>query len=163
MEIPLTTSESTRSRRVNLFSDRSRQLLESSEALLHPPQLRDLRILIIEDDPDTRDLLKTVLEQCGSKVIAVPSAQEGLEEVSRSVPEVLVSDIGMAGENGSELIEKIRKLDPKRGGRIPAVALTAYAGPTDRRRALLAGFQTHLAKPVEPDELLAVIASLVDK
>ena len=73
---------------------------------------------------------------------------------------MLISDIGMAGENGYELIKKIRSLEPERGGRVPAVALTAYAAAADRRRALLAGFQTHLAKPVEPDELLAVIASL---
>jgi CheY-like chemotaxis protein len=73
---------------------------------------------------------------------------------------VLISDIGMPGESGYDLIKKIRSLDPGLGGRVPAVALTAYAGAADRRRALLAGFQTHLAKPVEPDELLAVVASL---
>ena len=73
---------------------------------------------------------------------------------------MIISDIGMAGENGYELIRKIRALDPEAGGHIPAIALTAYAGAADRRRALLAGFQTHLAKPVEPDDLVAVILSL---
>jgi CheY-like chemotaxis protein len=72
----------------------------------------------------------------------------------------MVSDIAMAGENGYELIRKVRSLTPAKGGHVPAVALTAYAGATDRRRALLAGFQTHLSKPVEPDDLLAVIFSL---
>ena len=115
---------------------------------------------MVEDDPDTRDLLKTILERCGAEVRAVASSSEALAAMAQSIPNVLVSDIGMTGENGYELIKKIRSLDPERGGRVPAVALTAYAAAADRRQALLAGFQTHLAKPVEPDELLAVIASL---
>jgi CheY-like chemotaxis protein len=83
-----------------------------------------------------------------------------MQEIAQGIPDVLISDIGMAGENGIELIRKVRSLEPERGGRVPAVALTAYAAAADRRQALLAGFQTHLPKPVEPDELLAVIASL---
>jgi CheY-like chemotaxis protein len=80
--------------------------------------------------------------------------------MAQGIPDVLISDIGMPGESGYDLIKKIRSLDPEQGGRVPAVALTAYASAADRRQALLAGFQTHLAKPVEPDELLAVVASL---
>jgi CheY-like chemotaxis protein len=83
--------------------------------------------------------------------------------MAHGIPDVLISDIGMPGENGYDLIKKIRSLDPEQGGRVPAVALTAYASAADRRRALLAGFQTHLAKPVEPDELLAVIANLTNQ
>jgi PAS domain S-box-containing protein len=123
-------------------------------------KLRNLRILIVEDDPDTQELLKTVLQQHGADVAAVNSATTALAKIGCLKPDVIISDIGMTGENGYELIRKIRSLAPEAGGHIPAVALTAYAGVADRRRALLAGFQTHLAKPVEPDDLLAVILSL---
>jgi CheY-like chemotaxis protein len=82
-----------------------------------------------------------------------------LEEIARRKPDVIISDIGMTGENGYALIRKVRALAPA-GGHIPAIALTAYAGAADRRRALLAGFQTHLAKPVDPADLIAVILSL---
>jgi PAS domain S-box-containing protein len=123
-------------------------------------KLRNRRILIVEDDADTQDLLKTVLQRQGAEVTTVGSGAGALEAIAHSKPDVIISDIGMAGENGYELIRKIRSMDPKKGGRIPAIALTAYAGAADRRRALLAGFQTHLAKPVEPDDLLAVIQSL---
>ncbi|HEV7395307.1 MAG TPA: response regulator [Pyrinomonadaceae bacterium] len=117
----------------------------------------------MEDDPDTRELLKTILERCGATVKAVESSNAALAEMAHGIPDVLISDIGMPGENGYDLIKKIRSLDPEQGGRVPAVALTAYASAADRRRALLAGFQTHLAKPVEPDELLAVIANLTNQ
>jgi CheY-like chemotaxis protein len=80
--------------------------------------------------------------------------------VQRRKPDVIISDIGMTGENGYEFIKRIRSLPQDEGGHIPAIALTAYAAPSDRRKALLAGFQTHLAKPIEPAELLAVISSL---
>jgi PAS domain S-box-containing protein len=161
VEFPLTSSEilTTEVARVDLFSDHARTMLEKSDAFADQ-KLKELRILIVEDDADTRDLLQMVLEQCGAEVRAVGSSKAALDEMAHAIPDVLISDIGMAGENGYDLIKKVRSLDPDRGGRIPAVALTAYAAAADRRRALLAGFQTHLAKPVEPDELLAVIASL---
>jgi CheY-like chemotaxis protein len=122
--------------------------------------LKHLRILVVEDDADTQELLKTVLQRHGAAVAIVSSGTDAVSEIESGKPDVIISDIGMAGENGYELIRKIRSMDPDNGGRIPAIALTAYAGATDRRRALLAGFQTHLAKPVEPDDLLAVILSL---
>ncbi|HEV7745238.1 MAG TPA: response regulator [Pyrinomonadaceae bacterium] len=134
-------------------------MLEKSETFADQT-LKGLRILIVEDEADTRELLTTILQQCGAKVRGVNSTNAALAEMAQGIPDILISDIGMAGENGYDLIKKIRSLDQKQGGRVPAVALTAYATPADRRRALLAGFQTHLAKPVEPDELLAVIASL---
>jgi CheY-like chemotaxis protein len=83
-----------------------------------------------------------------------------LPELQRLKPDVIISDIGMAGENGYDLIRKIRSLEPEQGGRIPAIALTAYAAMSDRRRALLAGFQTHLAKPINAEDLVAVVLSL---
>jgi CheY-like chemotaxis protein len=125
-----------------------------------PCALEGVRVLLVEDEPDTREFLKTILEGCGAAVTAAGSAAEAFAALERAKPDVLVSDIGMPGENGYELIKRVRALPAERGGRVPAVALTAYAGPKDRRRALLAGFHTHLAKPVEPDELLAVVASL---
>jgi PAS domain S-box-containing protein len=165
IEIPLVSSEVITSgpQRVDLFSDQGRKLLRESESSLSNPQLNDLRVLVVEDDEDTRDLLKTILERCGAHVTALSSAYEALTEIQKESFEVLVSDIGMAGENGYELIRKIRALEPEKGGLIPAVALTAYAAAPDRRQALLAGFQTHLAKPVEADELLAVIATLAGR
>ena len=115
---------------------------------------------MVEEQVDTQELLKTVLKRHGAEVIAVNSSASALAEISRSKPDVIISDIGMAGETGYELIRSIRSLDPEAGGHIPAIALTAHARAADRRRALLAGFQTHLGKPVDPDDLLAVILSL---
>jgi PAS domain S-box-containing protein len=161
VEFPLTNTEviSSDLGRVDLFSEHVRTMLEGPETFADQT-LKGLRILIVEDDADTRELLTTILQQCGAKVWAVNSTNAALAEMAQGIPDILISDIGMAGENGYDLIRKIRSLDYQQGGRVPAVALTAYATPADRRRALLAGFQTHLAKPVEPDELLAVIASL---
>jgi signal transduction histidine kinase/ActR/RegA family two-component response regulator len=122
--------------------------------------LNGLRVLVVDDDVDTRKLLTTVLERSGAKVTGVSSVGDALEELDRSQPDVLVSDIGMPGEDGYALIRKVRALEPERGGKIPAVALTAYARNQDRIRALSAGFQRHVAKPVRPTELTKVIASL---
>jgi PAS domain S-box-containing protein len=126
-------------------------------------KLKNLRILVVEDDVDTRDLVTALLKQHGAEVFAFDSGANALPEVKRVKPDVIISDIGMRGENGYEFISRVRSLDPDAGGRIPAIALTAYAGTRDRRRALLAGFQTHLPKPVEPDDLLAMVLSLTFK
>jgi CheY-like chemotaxis protein len=126
-------------------------------------KLKDLRILVVEDDIDTRDLIAAVLVQHGAEVMTADSSASALREVKRVHPDLIISDIGMTGENGYEFISKVRALDPEAGGRIPAIALTAYAAVGDRRRALLAGFQMHLPKPVEPDDLLAMVLSLTFK
>lgn len=144
---------------VDLFTDRASAALENKESSTDE-RLKNLRILVVEDDPDTQELLKTVLEQHGAEVVTAASATSALAEIRRAQLDVIISDIAMAGENGYELIRKVRSLEPEAGGHIPAIALTAYAGVADRRRALLAGFQTHLSKPIEPDDLLAVILSL---
>ena len=161
VEFPLTSSEvmSSELGPVPLISRPPKTILNSSE-LLTDEKLKDRRILVVEDDSDTQELLKTVLGRHGAHVTAVSSSARALAEIEHVKPDVIISDIGMAGENGYDLIKRIRSLGPEKGGHVPAIALTAYAGPSDRRRALLAGFQTHLAKPVEPDELLAVILSL---
>jgi PAS domain S-box-containing protein len=141
------------------FSDQPETVSNSSQ-VPEDNNLNGLRILLVEDDPDTRELLAAVLREHGGEIIAVDSSASALTEVDREKPDLIISDIGMANENGYEFIQKVRRLDPEAGGRIPAIALTAYAGSADRRRALLAGFQTHLPKPVEPADLLAAVLSL---
>ncbi|MBH8553225.1 PAS domain S-box protein [Nostocaceae cyanobacterium CENA357] len=127
------------------------------------PTLRGLRVLVVDDEPDARQLITTVLEQYGAKVMAVASAFEALLALPKFHPDILVSDIGMPQEDGYALIRKLRTLSQEQGGRIPAVALTAYARAEDRTQALLAGFQLHVPKPVNPTELAAVVANLTGR
>jgi len=158
VEFPLTSFEIANSRlRANEFLSQA-ALTELSGAGDY--KLKNRRVLIVEDDLDTQTLLRTVLEGHGADVVTVGSSATALIEVERQKPDVIISDIGMTGENGYEFIKRVRSLSREKGGHIPAIALTAYAAPSDRRKALLAGFQTHLAKPIEPDDLLAVILSL---
>jgi len=128
-------------------------------------ELEGLRILIVDDDSDMRDLLTSTLDVCGAYVVAVSSANEAISVLTDSSPpmDILISDIRMPNEDGYALLRRVRKLEPKNGGRIPAIALTAYARTQDRMAALLAGFQSHVAKPVEPAELIAVIANLAER
>jgi CheY-like chemotaxis protein len=127
------------------------------------PSLDDLRVLVVDDEPDTRELVALMLVGRGAEVVAVGSAIEALAEMERGRFDVLISDIGMADMDGYALISKIRQLPKERGGRIPAAALTAYAGVEDRMRALSAGYQMHIPKPVEPAELTTVVASLAQR
>ena len=127
------------------------------------PSLADLRVLVVDDEPDARELIAAVLMGRGAEVVAVESGVEALAELERQRFDVLLSDIGMPEMDGYALIEKIRQLPAERGGRIPAVALTAYAGVQDRMRALTAGYQTHISKPVEPAELATVVANLAER
>ena len=125
-----------------------------------PPALGGLRVLVVDDEPDTRSLLAFVLGQCEARVTAVSSAAEAYDELCRGRFDVLLSDVGMPGEDGPSLIRRVRRLRAESNGRSPAIALTAYARGEDRARALQAGFSTHLAKPVEPGELVLVVAAL---
>jgi CheY-like chemotaxis protein len=125
--------------------------------------LAGIRVLVVDDDPDARDMLKIALEQYSAVVRIAASAQEALEEVAVERPDVLVSDIEMPDTNGYELVRQLRHSDNPELRRLPAVALTAYARTEDRVKALLAGFQTHVPKPVEPAELVTVIASLAQR
>ncbi len=125
--------------------------------------LADLHILVLDDEPDTRELLTTALEQHGARVTAAGSVPEALEALDRDRFQALVSDIGMPGEDGYSLIRKVRARGAERGGNLPSVALTAYARTDDRVRALSAGFQMHLSKPIDPAELVATIAALVGR
>lgn len=122
--------------------------------------LAGVRVLVVDDELDARELLTTALGEYGAEVIAVATAGEAIDVIKQLQPNVLVSDIGMPEEDGYALIRRVRVLDPKRGGQIPAVALTAYARAEDRTEALLAGFQQHVSKPVDPAELAVVVANL---
>jgi CheY-like chemotaxis protein len=124
-----------------------------------------VRVLVVEDETDARDLAVIALEQCGAEVTAVPSSSDGVSALMsaspHALPHVLVSDIGMPGETGYDFIRRVRSLHPERGGTIPAVTVTGYANPDDISRALAAGFQRHVAKPVNPSTLVAAVADLV--
>jgi CheY-like chemotaxis protein len=122
--------------------------------------LENVRVLIVDDEADARSVLTAIIEQCGAEVMAVAATAEALAALDSFKPDVLMSDIGIPGEDGYSLIRKVRALSPEQGGKIPAVALTAYAREEDRMRALLAGYQSHVAKPVNPAELIAVLSGL---
>ncbi|MCC5634725.1 response regulator [Nostoc sp. CHAB 5844] len=127
------------------------------------PSLAGVRVLVVDDEADTREYMTTVLQQCQAQVQAVSSVKEALQVIHQWKPDVLVSDIGMPGEDGYSLIRQLRSQPPEQGGKIPAAALTAYARAEDRMRAIQEGFQLHLPKPIEPAELATVVASLVGR
>jgi CheY-like chemotaxis protein len=124
------------------------------------PDLTGIRVLIVEDDDDARALLAKVLEGQSASVTAVASAREALDVLGKERVDVLLSDIEMPGTDGYQLIRELRLRPSPQGGSVPAAALTAYARTEDRLRALRAGFQLHLSKPVQPAELITVVASL---
>ncbi|HEY4588649.1 MAG TPA: response regulator [Thermoanaerobaculia bacterium] len=128
-----------------------------------PDLLSGVRVVVVEDEADTRELLVMALQQCGAEVAAYGSAPEALAALDRAVPDVLLSDIGMPVQDGYDLIHKLRARGPGRGGDVPAAALTAYARAEDRLRALEAGYQAHLTKPVDPSELISTVARLAGR
>ncbi len=128
-----------------------------------PPELADLRVLLVDDEADSRELLNLVLDLCGAQVTTANSAAEAFGAFQREKFDIIVSDIGMPEEDGFSLISRIRNLPNERGGDVPAIALTAYARSEDRVQALRAGFQMHVAKPVEPSELAVVVANLAGR
>jgi signal transduction histidine kinase len=127
------------------------------------PVLAGLRVLVVDDEPDARRLLSAVLERCKAEVHAAASVAEALAALEARRPDVLLSDIGMPGEDGYSLIRRIRQLPPDRGGSMPAAALTAFARAEDRQRALAAGFQAYISKPVEPEVLVSAVARLAGR
>ena len=120
-------------------------------------RLANINILVVEDDEDARDLLLTMLQQQGAKVRQAGSCGEALARIAEAVPDVLLSDIGLPGEDGYELIRVVRERGYSSTA-LPAIALTAYSRREDQRLALQAGFQAHVAKPVEPAVLVAAVA-----
>jgi signal transduction histidine kinase len=127
-----------------------------------PPELTGIRILVVDDESETRDLLRYVLEQCGGVVTTIDDAATAADVVRDGAVDLLISDIGMPEVDGYALIRSVRSLPDPQGGAIPAVALTGYARSEDRTQALRAGFDMHLTKPIDPAELLVVMASLVE-
>jgi len=128
-----------------------------------PDLLRDLRVLLVDDEPDARNLLGLILTSYEAEVRDCASAAEALQILDEWQPDVMVSDIGMPVEDGYELMRKVRAREPERGGLVPALALTAYARAEDAQRALEAGYQAHIPKPVEPGELATAVASLAGR
>jgi PAS domain S-box-containing protein len=125
--------------------------------------LEGVRVLAVDDEPDARQLVKRILSACGAIVETADSAAAALQALRASPPDVLVTDIGMPEEDGYALIRKVRQQLPNHAANVPAIALTAFARSEDRRRAILAGFQMHIAKPVEPSELIAMVANLAGR
>jgi CheY-like chemotaxis protein len=126
-------------------------------------RLAGLRVLVVEDDPDSRDILATMLVESGAEVATAESAREALAIIDARSPDVLVSDIGLPEMDGYALIGELRRRPTDRGGSIPAVALTAYSEEGSRRQAIEAGFQEHLSKPADPQAFLAVVARLAGR
>jgi CheY-like chemotaxis protein len=124
------------------------------------PSLDGVSVLVVDDEKDARDVIIAILEQRGARTLEAASVEEALAKLEEERPDVLVSDIGLPEEDGYSLMRRIRALPREKGGAIPAAALTAYARTEDRMQALLAGFQIHVPKPVQPAELIAVVASL---
>jgi len=132
----------------------------SDTALMCPPELVGLKILVVDDELDTCEMVSTAFEECDAEIKIATSAAEALGQMDEWTPHVLIADISMPEMDGYELIRQIRTRDPQEGGKIPAVALTAMVRIEDRTKALNAGYQMHVAKPVELGELCAVVASL---
>jgi CheY-like chemotaxis protein len=133
--------------------------------------LANLQVLVVDDNDDSLELVRMILEEYGTKVVIAASAREAFNVMTQSAgyanapfqPDVLISDIAMPFEDGYWLIHQIRTLSPKQGGLIPAIALTACAAQEERIRSLEAGFQVHLPKPIEPDDLVAVVAHFAEQ
>jgi signal transduction histidine kinase/DNA-binding response OmpR family regulator len=157
VSLPITLNEPARSH------GNSGELKEEDLLIKSSRILDGLKILVVDDDADTRDLVTAILTRCGSEVRCSESAAEALTAFQEWSPDLLVSDIGMPDEDGYGLIRKVRKLKSKRARKIPALALTAYATDEDRTQALSAGFQMHLPKPIEPENLVSSIAAALGR
>jgi CheY-like chemotaxis protein len=125
--------------------------------------LTGLRVLVVDDERDTRELVAAVVTTCGAEVVSVGSATEALDQMKRQRFDLLISDIGMPEMNGYDLISRIRQLGEEHGGRTPALALTAYAGIDDRKRALDAGYEMHIPKPFVAAELISAAIFLTER
>jgi CheY-like chemotaxis protein/anti-sigma regulatory factor (Ser/Thr protein kinase) len=150
-------------RQQEVAAERAHREAQRSRADDYRADLSETRILVVDDERDALDLLTRVLADCGAEVIAAASAVEALAHIERQPPQLLVSDIGMPDVDGFELLRRVRALSEAKGGRLPAIALTAFARSEDRTRALRAGFLVHVAKPVEPAELVATVASVLGR
>jgi CheY-like chemotaxis protein len=137
------------------------QTTQDNGSSIETPNLNQLQILVVDDEADMRELALTILEEYGAKVRVAASAMEALTALDQFKPDVLICDIGMPDVDGYMLMRQVRQRSPEAGGEVPAIALTAYASELNQQQALAAGFQKHIAKPVEPDKLASAIATLV--
>ncbi|MBC1220981.1 response regulator [Nostoc sp. UCD121] len=137
--------------------------VDSSSLAFNPLPLRGIRALVVDDDADICDFFSFVLEQAGAEVRIVTSALDALQALEQSPPDILLSDIGMPDMDGYMLIRQIRAMPPEQGGQTLALALSAYAGEANRQQALAAGFEQHVAKPIDPDVLIEVILNIIRK
>ncbi|PYR10774.1 MAG: hypothetical protein DMF99_10710 [Acidobacteria bacterium] len=160
VELPI-RRERFEDKEIEIEAERVRRSGSEHDTKLELSNLDGVRVLVVEDDPDAREMLTGVLQQAGAEVISVASAAEALDTLHHRRADVLISDIGMPDEDGYALIHRVRALDPKSGGTVPAIALTANARAEDRSHALAAGFQIHLAKPIDPGELTRTIAETI--
>ncbi|PYQ85170.1 MAG: hypothetical protein DMG02_28610 [Acidobacteria bacterium] len=160
VELPI-RRERFEDKEIEIEAERVRRSGSEHDTKLELSNLDGVRVLVVEDDPDAREMLTGVLQQAGAEVISVASAAEALDTLHHRRADVLISDIGMPDEDGYALIHRVRALDPKSGGTVPAIALTANARAEDRSHALAAGFQMHLAKPIDPGELTRTIAETI--
>jgi PAS domain S-box-containing protein len=135
---------------------------DSSACEVDAASLEGARILMVDDDADTREMMKVMLEQFGADVVTAASAGEAISMLQPDRYDAMLADIGMAGVNGYELIARVRALGPEKGGDVPAIAITAYSGKEERLHAITSGFQNHLSKPIEPGELVGAIATLIN-
>jgi len=161
VELPLLSSKSAPAPAPSL--PKATESGSDALSLAGAPRLEGLRILAVDDQRDTLDVIETILIQRGAAVRTCASAAEALELVQEWRPDVLVADLGLPGEDGYALIERVRNLTPSRGGNTPAIALTAYTRVEDRMKTLSAGYQMHVPKPVEPAELVTIVASLAGR
>ena len=154
LALPITVVHPDQSDRVKVRPKESHAI----DDVCQDSALAGLKVLVVDDEPDARQLLRRALADCQAQVAIASSAPEALALIEKFQPDVLVCDIGMPEQDGYDLIHRVRANPATKD--IPAAALTAFARPEDRKRSLLAGFQTHVAKPVDPAELTAVVASL---
>ncbi|MEH2287977.1 response regulator [Nostoc sp.] len=131
-----------------------------NQSPVNETDLNGVHILIVDDETDSREFIAFVLEECGAIVTAVASGTEALQAIAQSIPNMIISDIGMPEMDGYMLMRQIRALELEQGGQIPAIALTAYAGETDQKLAIAAGFQRHVPKPIDPEVLVAIIIEM---
>lgn len=163
VKLPLMVSHDQTSRVGQEDGNNRRLTGESSGVIDCEAELDGLHVIVVDDEEDTREMVALMLRRCGADVSTAGSTDEALSLFNAQKPDVLVSDIGMPGEDGYTLIRRVRRLSADKGGRIPALALTAYARTEDSVRALSAGYQVHVAKPVDSTDLIAAVASLAGR
>jgi CheY-like chemotaxis protein len=157
IQLPLQIHPSTETDRFH-----PRAEMEASDTFV-PPNLQGVKVLVVDDEPDARNVICKLLVHHHAEVATAGTADEALAMLTAFQPTVLISDIGMPGKDGYQFIREVRSCPETECGNVPAVALTAFARSEDRRRAMMAGYQAHVTKPVDASELLAVVAMLTGK